>query len=131
MEAWHSTFPRRNGYRLVQTYVCAVGTEGHETPAGVFSVLAKIRNPSWTMPDADWVPKEMRGTVVPGGDPANPLVGSFIKITDDPTGSVGIHGTRALDSLGTKASHGCIRVHPDVALELHKRIPTGTPVVLR
>jgi len=54
-----------------------------------------------------------------------------LKITDDPTGSVGIYGTRALDSLGTKASHGCIRVHPDVVLELHKRIPTGTPVVLR
>ncbi len=46
------------------------------------------------------------------------------------SGSVGIHGTGQDYSIGTRASHGCIRMHvPDVKL-LFKRVPIGTPVLI-
>lgn len=78
------------------------------------------------MPDSDWVEPDMRGKVIPGGDPANPLIGSFLKLYN----GVGIHGTRDVDSLGTAASHGCIRVTPKVAIHLHRKVKKGTPVVI-
>jgi lipoprotein-anchoring transpeptidase ErfK/SrfK len=40
----------------------------------------------------------------------------------------GIHGTDVLSSLGTAASHGCIRMTiPDV-IDLYNQTPLGTPV---
>ena len=42
----------------------------------------------------------------------------------------GIHGTDELGSLGTAASHGCIRMAiPDV-IELYAQTPLGTPVYI-
>jgi lipoprotein-anchoring transpeptidase ErfK/SrfK len=43
----------------------------------------------------------------------------------------GIHGTAELDSLGTAASHGCIRMAvPDVK-QLYKQVKVGTPVFMQ
>ena len=42
----------------------------------------------------------------------------------------GIHGTDAVSSLGTAASHGCIRMAiPDVK-ELYEDVPVGAPVYI-
>jgi lipoprotein-anchoring transpeptidase ErfK/SrfK len=42
----------------------------------------------------------------------------------------GIHGTDATYSLGTAASHGCIRMSiPDVE-ELYDQVDVGTPVYI-
>jgi lipoprotein-anchoring transpeptidase ErfK/SrfK len=42
----------------------------------------------------------------------------------------GIHGTDELSSLGTAASHGCIRIAiPDV-IELYNQTSLGTPVYI-
>lgn len=129
LEVWYRGRERRMP-RLAETHRVAVGTVGHETPAGVYCIIHKTRNPTWHVPDAQWAKDAglVPGTDIPGGDPNNPLVGAFLQITEDPTGNVGIHGTRNLASLGTDASHGCIRVDPEVAISLHRRIPTGTPV---
>lgn len=124
LELWYRG-PTRTHYRLIDTFRVAVGAVGYDTPAGVYFVQAKARNPDWRMPDSPWVAPEDRGKVIPGGHPDNPLVGSFLKLTDD---GVGIHGTRDINSLGNRASHGCIRVEPHVARYLHKRVPIGTPV---
>ena len=48
------------------------------------------------------------GETIPGGDPRNPLVARWIGFN----GSVGFHGTASAGSLGTAASHGCIRMAP-------------------
>ena len=46
------------------------------------------------------------------------------------SGSVGIHGTGQDYSIGSRASHGCIRMHvADVKL-LYRRVPLGTPVLI-
>ncbi|MEA2146415.1 MAG: L,D-transpeptidase ErfK/SrfK, partial [Solirubrobacteraceae bacterium] len=42
----------------------------------------------------------------------------------------GIHGTEELSSLGSAASHGCIRMAiPDV-IKLYSQTPLGTPVYI-
>jgi lipoprotein-anchoring transpeptidase ErfK/SrfK len=39
-------------------------------------------------------------------------------------GGYAIHGTREVKRLGTPASHGCIRLHPDNARELYNMVST-------
>jgi lipoprotein-anchoring transpeptidase ErfK/SrfK len=129
LEVWYRG-PSKWDFRHTETYSIAVGTEGHETPAGVYSIRDKKRAPEYHVPDAPWTkdlgwtPKDVFGPT----DPRNPLAGSFMQLTDDPTGNVGIHGTWNVDSLGKDASHGCIRVAPEVAKSLHRRCPRGTVV---
>jgi lipoprotein-anchoring transpeptidase ErfK/SrfK len=43
---------------------------------------------------------------------------------------VGIHGTGEDGSIGTRASHGCIRMHVGDVVALYKRVPVGTPVLI-
>ena len=38
----------------------------------------------------------------------------------------GIHGTDALNSLGTAASHGCVRMAIQDVIELYDRVDVGT-----
>ena len=67
------------------------------------------------------------GTVLEGDDPNNPIKARWIGISN-PGNGIGIHGTADDASIGTKATHGCIRMHvPDVE-ELFEVVPLGTPV---
>jgi lipoprotein-anchoring transpeptidase ErfK/SrfK len=43
----------------------------------------------------------------------------------------GIHGTKDIESLGTQASHGCIRMSPTAVKQLFRRVKVGTPVFLQ
>jgi lipoprotein-anchoring transpeptidase ErfK/SrfK len=43
----------------------------------------------------------------------------------------GIHGTNQEWVIGTKASHGCIRLYNKDIMELFPRVPLGTMVVTR
>jgi hypothetical protein len=112
--------------KLVKSYTVAIGAVGYDTPSGLYSIQNKAVNPAWTMPDSDWVAPADRGTVVPGGSPENPLKARWLGIYD----GAGIHGTDATYSLGTAASHGCIRMAiPDV-VELYDQVPVSTPVYI-
>ncbi len=117
-------------YETVGSYPCAVGTIGHETPGGVYKIRAKKLNPDWWVPNSQWAIDAglTPGTVIKGGAPENPIKTAFLQITRDPTGNIGIHGTGNLESLGTAASHGCIRVAPEVAKHLYLVIPKFTRV---
>jgi lipoprotein-anchoring transpeptidase ErfK/SrfK len=112
--------------RLVKTYTIAVGAVGYDTPSGLYHVQNKAVNPAWTMPHSDWVAPEDQGKVIPGGVPENPLKARWLGIYD----GAGIHGTDATYSLGTAASHGCIRMAiPDV-IELYDQVPVSAPVYI-
>jgi lipoprotein-anchoring transpeptidase ErfK/SrfK len=111
--------------KLVKTYGIAVGQVGLETPAGLYNVQNKAVNPAWSVPNSDWA-GDLAGTVVPGGTPQNPLKARWMGIYD----GAGIHGTDATGSIGTAASHGCIRMLiPDV-VELYDQVPVGAPVYI-
>ncbi|MCU0269119.1 MAG: L,D-transpeptidase [Acidimicrobiales bacterium] len=45
-------------------------------------------------------------------------------------GQVGLHGTNEPDSIGTAASHGCVRVPNDVVEQLADVVSLGTPVTI-
>jgi lipoprotein-anchoring transpeptidase ErfK/SrfK len=109
-----------------KTYGIAVGQVGLETPAGLYHIQNKAVNPAWTMPNSDWVAPADRGRVIPGGIPENPLKARWLGIY----AGAGIHGTDATGSIGTAASHGCIRMLiPDV-IELYDQVPVGAPIYI-
>lgn len=110
--------------RRVRTFRIAVGTSSHPTPRGRFSIVMKQRNPTWIPPDSPWA--KGLGPVPPG--PGNPL-GTRWMGTSAP--AVGIHGTPASGSIGTAASHGCIRMYIRDAEWLFERVKIGTPVLIR
>jgi lipoprotein-anchoring transpeptidase ErfK/SrfK len=110
---------------LVKSYTVAVGALGFDTPAGMYSIQNKAVNPAWSVPNSDWA-GSLAGTVVPGGVPENPLKARWLGIYD----GAGIHGTDQTYSLGTAASHGCVRMAiPDV-IELYDNVPVGAPIYI-
>ena len=109
-----------------KTYSVAIGQVGLETPAGLYHVQNKAVNPAWTMPNSSWVAPNDRGKVIPGGTPENPLKARWLGIF----AGAGIHGTDNVGSIGTAASHGCIRMRiPDV-IELYPQVPVNAPVYI-
>lgn len=110
--------------KLVRTYVIAVGRIGLETPAGLYTIDDKQVNPSWHVPNSPWA-GSLAGRVIPPG-PDDPLKARWMGFYD----GAGIHGTDDLASLGTAASHGCIRMSiPDVE-QLYDLVPLHTPIYI-
>ena len=108
-----------------KTYGIAVGQVGLETPAGLYNIQNKAENPAWHVPNSDWA-GDLAGKVIPAGDPGNPIKARWMGIYD----GAGIHGTSDDGSIGSAASHGCIRMHiPDVE-ELYDQVPVGAPVYI-
>jgi lipoprotein-anchoring transpeptidase ErfK/SrfK len=106
----------------VHIYTIAVGRQGLETPAGLYTVQDKQVDPSWHVPNSSWA-GSLAGQVIPPG-PDDPLKARWIGIT----GGAGIHGTDEVGSLGSAASHGCIRMAiPDV-IALYDRVPYGSKI---
>ena len=110
---------------LTTSYNVAVGEPRYPTPPGRFTVQGMQVDPPWNVPQSDWA-GELAGTTIPGGDPANPLVARWIGFN----GAVGFHGTASLGSIGTAASHGCVRMRPDDVIDLYERVTIGTPVLV-
>jgi hypothetical protein len=110
--------------KLAKVYRISVGQIGYDTPGGLYHVRNKAVNPSWFVPNKPWAGK-LAGKVIPPG-PENPIKARWMGIYN----GAGIHGTDAVDSIGRRASHGCIRMLiPDV-VELYDRVPVGTPVYI-
>jgi lipoprotein-anchoring transpeptidase ErfK/SrfK len=112
--------------KFAKSYKIAVGKVGLETPAGLYHVQNKAVDPAWTMPNSDWVAPKDRGKVVPGGTSENPLKARWLGIYD----GAGIHGTDAEHSIGTAASHGCIRMRIPEVKELYDQVPVNAPVYI-
>jgi hypothetical protein len=109
----------------VKTYPIAIGQLGFDTPTGLYEIQNKAVNPAWNVPNSGWA-GDLAGTVVPGGVPENPLKARWLGIYD----GAGIHGTDQTGSIGTAASHGCIRMLiPDV-IELYDQVPVGAPIYI-
>jgi lipoprotein-anchoring transpeptidase ErfK/SrfK len=110
--------------KLAKTYTVAVGMEGLETPEGLYAIQEKEENPTWHVPDSAWA-GSLAGQDIPPG-PANPIKARWMGIFE----GAGIHGTEETYSLGSAASHGCVRMAiPDVE-ELYDRVEVGTPIYI-
>jgi lipoprotein-anchoring transpeptidase ErfK/SrfK len=89
----------KHGDTTLKTYQVAVGQERYPTPPGSYS----IRKIVWKGP----------------GEPGNPMkvVKIFFREPD-----YYIHGTNDVESLGSAASHGCLRMDPDDVADLAKLV---------
>jgi lipoprotein-anchoring transpeptidase ErfK/SrfK len=111
--------------KLAKTYPIAGGMAGLDTPAGLYHIQNKQVNPAWHVPNSDWA-GSLAGQTIPGGAPNNPLKARWMGVAN----GVGIHGTAEDWSIGTRASHGCIRMHVSDVIDLYDRVGIGTPVLI-
>jgi hypothetical protein len=93
-----------DGNRVVDTYPVAVGKPNTPSPRGEFTIVQK----------AIW------------GDGFGTRWMRF----SAPWGIYGIHGTDKPWTVGTVASHGCIRMFNRDVEQLYRVVPLGTPVIL-
>ena len=112
--------------KLSKSYGVATGLPGYPTPSGRFSIANKQVNPTWSVPNSPWA-GELQGTTVAGGSAANPLKARWMGIAN----GVGIHGTGQEYTIGSRASHGCLRMRVADVIDLYPRVPVGTPVLIR
>lgn len=110
---------------LVKDYRVATGTAKYPTPQGTYEVVLKRRNPTWVNPDPTGWGKSLPARIGPG--PKNPLGTRAMNLSAP---GIRIHGTSNVASLGSAASHGCIRMAMADVEELFDRVDQGTPVAI-
>jgi len=102
---------------LIKAYPIATGRAGMETPPAIWKINAKYM----TDPAGVYGPRKMRLF-------RRYASGSGYKYVYT---AYGIHGTNQPWVIGTKASHGCIRMYNKDVLELWPQVPLGTIVQTR
>lgn len=119
--------PSKGGARTVVTFPVGLGREEWKTPTGKFSVREKTVNPTWNIPESirkeRIADKGYSETMIPGGDPRNPLGKYRMRLTLD---LYGIHGTNIPWGVGMLVSHGCVRLYPEDIEKLYPMVPLGT-----
>ena len=108
--------------KLVKTYGIAVGRAGLDTPAGLYDINDKQANPWWHVPNSAWA-GDLAGRVIPPG-PDDPIKSRWMGFFN----GAGIHGTSEDWSIGSAASHGCIRMHIWDVEDLYDRVPLHSPI---
>jgi lipoprotein-anchoring transpeptidase ErfK/SrfK len=107
------------GDKVLTKYPVAIGKKGWETPLGEWQVMEKVVNPGWT--------SFKDGSVMrPGKD--NPLGERWIGFWTDGKDVIGFHGTPNVKSIGTAASHGCVRMLNRDVKALFPLVKVGTTV---
>jgi lipoprotein-anchoring transpeptidase ErfK/SrfK len=112
-----------DGLQVERSYRVATGTPQYPTPTGAFEIVDKKENPTWYNPAPDTWGADLPASIGPG--PGNPL-GTRAMYLNAP--GIRIHGTWDDSSIGTAASHGCIRMHVEDSEDLYPLVPIGTPV---
>ncbi|MDO8964999.1 MAG: L,D-transpeptidase family protein [Coriobacteriia bacterium] len=115
------------GSKLVKIYRCAPGRAAFPTPQGDFKIMTKLAYSPWYNPGSPWAAS--MPAMIPGG-PGNPM--GVHKIGIDSSG-IFMHGIPPSEfgSIGTHASHGCMRMMPSDVKDLFGRVSLGDPVYIR
>jgi lipoprotein-anchoring transpeptidase ErfK/SrfK len=100
--------------RVVRLYPVAVGASESPSPTGQFTIVVKVKSPTW-----------YHGGKVVGPGKTNPLGTRWMGLSRK---GYGIHGTNVPESIGHAASHGCIRMRTRDAEELFELVRTGDSV---
>ena len=98
------------GDSVITTMRVAVGMPRYPTPRGEFEITSIDWNPRWVPPQSPWAAKEK--PMEPG--PGNPM--GRVKLNFRPL--YFLHGTPLGQSIGSAASHGCIRLRNEDAIAL-------------
>ncbi|MEM9137456.1 MAG: L,D-transpeptidase [Cyanobacteria bacterium P01_F01_bin.42] len=110
--------------QILKQYPVAVGRPGWETPVGNFAIQTMIADPGWKHP--------FEGYVIPSGAPDNPLGKRWMGFWTNGKSWVGFHGTSESlrPSIGTAASHGCVRMYNEDIQAMFELVAVGTPVIV-
>ena len=103
--------------RVVRSYPVAVGATRYATPRGGFEITRVVWNPWWYPPKSAWARKEK---ITPPG-PKNPMG----KVKLQMRGPYFLHGTPWPLSIGSAASHGCIRMLNEDAIALARLVQSA------
>lgn len=114
-----------DGLKIVKEYPVATAAPGYVTPVGTWKIIDKRENPTWYNPALDSWGADLPAVIAPG--PSNPL-GTRALYLNSP--GIRIHGTSNSASIGTYASHGCIRLLIPDSEELYPLVPIGTRVII-
>ena len=117
------------GDMFVKTYKVGLGKAQNETPTGLWMVKrgGKLIKPTWTDPDT--------GKVYVADSPDYPLGSRWIALyglegdAKDRTGFA-IHGTKEPETIGTRSSRGCIRLHNGEVVEVFNMLVEVDSTVL-
>jgi L,D-transpeptidase ErfK/SrfK len=101
---------------VVKIFPTAVGAPKSPSPAGCFTVVQRIPDPTWYG----------KGKVVPPGK-SNPVGTRWIGLS---LKGYGIHGTNNPASIGRNVSHGCIRMRNRDVEQLFEMVSIGDSVEL-
>jgi len=116
------------GQNVVYTYPVGIFRPKWPNPLGSTRIIAKVRNPTWTVPKNIQEEHAKAGEPIPAFFPAGP---------DNPMGELAletgwsqifIHGTNKPWGVGMRVSHGCFHVYPENEVQLFKMVKVGTPV---
>jgi lipoprotein-anchoring transpeptidase ErfK/SrfK len=107
-----------NGTDMVMSEKIGVGTQDTPTPNGRYYIKELLQPPK---------PDGIYGPFAYGLSGFSPVLQSF----NGGDGTIGIHGTNKPELLGTRASHGCIRMRNEAISQLTKFLPLGTPVIIQ
>jgi lipoprotein-anchoring transpeptidase ErfK/SrfK len=110
--------------KVVASYPIAKGQPAYPTPTGQYEIIDKQVDPTWTPPDSPWAAE--LSSIPPG--PGNPLGTRWIG-TSAP--AIGFHGTYATYSVGTAASHGCMRMYIEDVEEMYELVTIGMKLSIR
>ena len=106
---------------FIKSYPIAIGLEDKTVP-GTYVVGKCEVNPSWSTPD---------GRLLPFGHKENILGTRWIGFDGSPNSNgLGIHGTAKPESIGTKASAGCVRMRNADVNELFVWVHGGDKVTI-
>jgi lipoprotein-anchoring transpeptidase ErfK/SrfK len=114
-----------DGLKVRKVYPVATGQPSFPTPQGTWEVVYKRVSPTWTNPAPDGWGAGMPKSIPPG--PGNPLGTRAMSLN---ASGILIHGTYASYSIGSYASHGCIRMLLSDVEALYPQVPMGTPVLI-
>jgi lipoprotein-anchoring transpeptidase ErfK/SrfK len=114
-----------DGEKLEVTYRCAIGTPSHPTPQGEFEVVQKRYMPTWVNPAPNGWGASMPKRIAPG--PSNPLGTRALNLS---ASGIRFHGTTNIGSIGTAASHGCMRMRRGDIEDFYPRVEVGTKVYI-
>lgn len=101
--------------KLVNSFRCAIGKASTQTPNGSFTIINKQANRPY-----------YKGNIK-GGATNNPLGTRFLQLTSS---GYAIHGTCYPNSIGTRASDGCVRLYNSNVEWLYNRVSVGTRVLI-
>ena len=120
---------KEDGKRLaVSTYPIGVGTTERPTPMGQMYIVLKMFRPTWYVPASIAEDHRKKGDPLPAKVPPGPLnpLGEHALYLSK-SGYL-VHGTNKPDSIGLRATNGCIRLYPEDIKRLFENTPLKTPV---